>query len=93
MTQWRAGMKAVCVDARIVNRGHPMALAERQIYTVVEVVSDICPTFGEGIGLHLAEVDCPTQSGFFSDRFRPLIDQPDDQAMIARIKGKVTADA
>ncbi len=66
---FHVGQKVVCVDAgpRTWQRCH---LRRGAVYTVKEVVA-----WRGRYGLHLHELESQSGLGFFSDRFRPLIDR------------------
>lgn len=97
MSGWEVGDLALCVDATTKRLDAPCPLVEGRVYTVTGMERAICPVFGDGLGLFLAEIECPTQNGFLALRFRKV--QPDAheghaddwQALFEQHKRKVSA--
>lgn len=81
MTIWRVGMLAVCVADPV--HGGPSALKIRGIYRINRVVTDSRGNVGLGLVGFMAN---GWRGCYYASRFRPLIDQADDTALIARIK-------
>jgi len=72
---FRIGQKVVCVDNKIRPRtAYPEILKNLKVNGIYHIVKI---THG-GAGVHIAEVEAPGETSFFSDRFRPVIEHKTD---------------
>jgi len=90
MTIWRVGMLAVCVDAgpmktlgglpEVSNPEHIANLRQGGIYRVTHICRGRTDSTYVGIG------DINKRAGGWEARFRPLVSEDDDNALVERIK-------